>query len=377
MAESVDVVGKVIDDPEEPAQPPPSTVEDDASKQADYDFVEQPSEDFFCPVTFELLIDPHQTTCCGNHLSLSTVTRLQHDGKPCPMCKKPKLATMPDKFFGRKVSDVIVHCPNKAGGCEWKGEVGGVKQHEEACPKRPWKCQYCDYTSTLDAETDHVMNCTHYPTACPNQCDVGTIPQCLIEEHLATCPLEVVPCEFSDAGCSVKTTRLDLKRHMDEFQQQHLLLATILNLKLTKETIAKKDCQLVEKDRQLAEKEKQLADKDSQLAERDKIIAKKDEEVSSKDMQVLILLKELKLLRASLAQVGIGVDHLLGGMKNCQLLFTVKRVVLQNDWLSKPFYSHHNGFELGLYIKNLSPLPRLRQGGYLERIIATVNRVLD
>ena len=133
MAESVDV-GKVIDDPEEPAQPPPSTVENDASKQADYDFVEQPSEDFFCPVTFELLLEPHQTTCCGNHLSLSAVTRLQHDGKPCPICKEPKLAIMPDKFFGRKVSDMIVHCPNKASGCEWKGEVGGVKQHEEACP---------------------------------------------------------------------------------------------------------------------------------------------------------------------------------------------------------------------------------------------------
>ena len=255
---------------------------------------------------------------CGNHLSLSAVTRLQHDGKPCPICKEPKLATMPDKFFGRKVSDMIVHCPNKASGCEWKGEVGGVKQHEEACPKHPWKCQYCDYASTLDAEMDHVMNCTHYPMACPNQCDVGTIPRCQIEEHLATCLLEVVPCEFSDAGCSVKTTRLDLKRHMDEFQQQHLLSATILNLKLTKETIAEKDHQLAEKDRQLAEKEKQLAekdqqlaDKDSQLVEKDKIIAKKDEEISSsKDIQVLMLQKELKSLWVSLAQVGVGVDRL-------------------------------------------------------------------
>ena len=371
-------VGKVIDDPEEPAQPLSSTVENDVSKQADYDFVEQPSEDFFCPVTFELLLDPHQTMCCGNHLSLSTVTRLQHDGKPCPMCKEPKLATMPDKFFGRTVSGrVIVHCPNKAGGCEWKGEVGGVKQHEEACPKHPWKCRYCDYASTLDAEMDHVMNCTHYPTTCPNQCDVGTIPQCQIEEHLATCLLEVVPCEFSDTGCNVKTTRLDLKRHMDEFQQQHLLSATILNLKLTKETIAEKDRQLIEKDRQLAEKGKQLADKDSQLVEKDKIIAKKDEEVSSKDTQISILQKELKSLWISLAQVGVGVDRLLGGMKNCQL-FTVERVVLQNHWVSKPFYSHRSGFKLRLYLKNLSPLPRLRQGGYLERtMFATVTRVLD
>ena len=326
MAESVDVVGKVIDDPEEPAQPPPSTVEDDASKQADYDFVERPSEDFFCPVMFELLIDPHQTTCCGNHLSLSAVTRLQHDGKPCPMCKEPKLATMPDKFFRRRVSAVVVHCPNKAGGCEWKGEVGGVKQHEEACPKRPWKCQYCDYASTLDAKMDHVMNCTHYPTACPNQCDVGTIPRCQIEEHLATCPLEVVPCEFSDAGCSVKTTRLDLKRHMDEFQQQHLLSATILNLKLTKETIAEKDRQLAEKDRQLTEK----------------------------DEQITVLQKQLKDLQTSIVQVRVGVDQLLGGMKHCQE-FTLSKVSQWKHWLSEPFYSHRGGYRVKLSVQKEKP----------------------
>ena len=120
------------------------------------------------------------------------------------------------------------YCPNKARGCEWKGEVGGVEQHIAVCPKRPWKCQYCDYVSTSE---EHVMNYTHYSTACPNQCDVGTIPQCQVEEHLTVCPLEVVECEFSDTGCSVRITHMDLQRHMDELQQQHLLSATVLNLK--------------------------------------------------------------------------------------------------------------------------------------------------
>ena len=88
-----------------------------------------------------------------------------------------------------------------------EGEVGGVEQHVAVCPKRLWKCQYCDYASTLDAELEHVMNCTHYPMACPNQCDV---PRCQVKEHLTMCPLEVVAFEFSDAGCSVRMTRVDL-----------------------------------------------------------------------------------------------------------------------------------------------------------------------
>ena len=42
---------------------------------------------YFCPVTFELLIDPVQTNfCCGNHLSRAVAEQLQAEGKPCPLC---------------------------------------------------------------------------------------------------------------------------------------------------------------------------------------------------------------------------------------------------------------------------------------------------
>ena len=59
-----------------------------ASRKIDYDFVElteRPSQDFFCPVSLELLLEPQLTSCCGHHLSLEVVTRLQREGKACPM----------------------------------------------------------------------------------------------------------------------------------------------------------------------------------------------------------------------------------------------------------------------------------------------------
>ena len=34
------------------------TAEDDLATQKEFDFVERPSEDFFCPITFELLLNP-------------------------------------------------------------------------------------------------------------------------------------------------------------------------------------------------------------------------------------------------------------------------------------------------------------------------------
>ena len=315
-----------LDDPEELVQPQAIPVESDVSDPEDFDFVEPPSEDFFCPVTFELLLNPHQTTCCGNHLSEKAVSRLERDGKPCPMCKEPQLTTVRDKFHGRKASAVQVRCPNAPSGCDWTGEVGRAKQHTDSCLKRPWTCQYCDFVSTCDAEVDHLVNCTRYPTCCPNQCEAGALPRWDVEEHLTKCPLEVVNCVFADVGCNVKIARRDVSQHMEESQQQHLLSATLLNLRLTRETIAEKDRQLAEKDQQLAEKDK----------------------------QVLELQKQLKLLQTSLDRVKVGVDHLLGGMKHCQE-FTLDKVSQWKHWLSEPFYSHHNGYRLRLSVKKERP----------------------
>ena len=279
--------------------------------QEEFDFVEPPSEDFFCPVTFEFLLNPHQTRCCGHNLSERAVNRLERDRKPCPMCKEPNLVTMPDKFFKRKTSAVLIRCPHKASGCEWVGEVGVSKQHIEACPKRAWKCQHCDFESTFEVGIQHEDECTKYPVPCPNKCEVRLvsqaspssvtricmIPRCDIEKHRAECPLELVACGFAEIGCKVKTTRQDLKRHMEESQQEHLLSATILNLRLTKETIAEKDRQLAEKEhlladqiskqeRQLTEKDQFLAEKDRQLAEKDRQLVEKDKLLGEKDHQL-------------------------------------------------------------------------------------------
>ena len=119
-----------------PHQPQATPKEADTSLPEEFDFVERPLEDFFCPVTFELLLDPHQTTCCGNHLSKRAVTRLKSEGKPCPICKEPDLATSLDKYHRRKVRAVQVRCPHTPSGCEWVGEVGELSQHIQTCLKR-------------------------------------------------------------------------------------------------------------------------------------------------------------------------------------------------------------------------------------------------
>ena len=344
--------------------------EDDLATQKEFDFVERPSEDFFCPVTFELLLNPHQTTCCGNHLSEKAVRRLQRDGKPCPVCKEPELSTVQDKFHRRRVSAVHVRCPYTPSGCEWAGEAGQADQHINSCTKRPWKCQYCAFESTHDRKVDHTQSCTHYPTPCPNKCDVETIPRCGVEEHLSVCPLELIECKFREAGCDVKVPRRDLKQHMEESQQYHLLSATLLNLKLTKKVIAEKEWQLaskeqlltekekliVEKEKQIAEMKQELAEKERQLAEKEEQLTEKDKTIKERDQQLLEFGAQLTKLAM---ETKISVDHLHKGKLTYFELTLEKFTECQKngsagDWYSEAFVC--GGYKLKFNVEtNIRP----------------------
>ena len=174
----------------------------------DYDFVEKPSKEFYCPVTFDLLREPHQTLCCGNHLSHEAVTKLQQSRDPCPLCNKFAFKTLPDKFFKRKVNDLLVRCLNKGKGCGWVGELGSLDQHlnkslpfegdcqfvtvdcphscgayfqrsqfvelqeheTSSCPNRPFACEFCGHKATYNEITgEHCRICEKYPVECPNR----------------------------------------------------------------------------------------------------------------------------------------------------------------------------------------------------------------
>ena len=188
-------------------------------------FVEKPDQDLYCPVTLEILLEPHQTDCCGQHISEKAANRIIKDGKPCPMCKDDHFTTHRDKYFKRNtVKTLRVYCFHKKSGCKWTGELGDLNNHSTSCPKRPWKCQYCGLESTFDVGTNkHPPKCAQYPLPCPNQCEIGTVPRCDAEKHLLVCPLQLVECEF---GCDAKVVRRDLDKHMVANAGEHFKTAT-------------------------------------------------------------------------------------------------------------------------------------------------------
>ena len=226
---------------------------------SDFDFVKKPSQKYFCPVSFELLLDPVQTSfCCGHRLSRAAAEQLQTKGKPCPMCKKTPLKTTDDLCFKRDVMELKVRCSNKSAGCKWVGELGELDNHlkpgsvegqchfvdvecplqcgrrvkrrnlnhhkSKQCAKRPVACQYCDYRSTYEmVVNDHWPKCQCYPKVCPNNCSTDKIERRFLQHHLKEkCPLEMIPCKFAFAGCGAKIKRESMKKHLDEAKDEHL-----------------------------------------------------------------------------------------------------------------------------------------------------------
>ena len=123
-----------------------------------YDFVEKPSREYFCPVSFKLLLDPQQMTfCCGNHLSREVAERIKSIGGPCPLCNQDKLRVISDLFFKKEVSQLSVRCLHKEkGNCEWVGELSDLSAHALNCPKQPWECPHCEFAGLKEVEHEHL-----------------------------------------------------------------------------------------------------------------------------------------------------------------------------------------------------------------------------
>ena len=310
-------------------------------RDEEYDFVEQPPRDFFCPITFDVLLEPYLTECCGHHLSETAYQQLH--GQPCPVCKEEQLKAMRDKYHKRRVSSLKVRCPHKAEGCEWQGELGSLEKHLSAkssagecrymdvdcpyacgervqglsleehksqrCPLRPFTCQYCNYEALHQEITkEHWPVCENYPLPCPNECGEEEIQRQHLKGHLEqTCPLEEIKCDFSYAGCGAQLQRRLMSAHVKEGTEAHLFL------------LARKVPELEDKIKQQGEMIKQQADliKELKEGEQDRI---------------------LKVLCRTIPPVEFIMED-------------YEKLKANDDtWFSSPFYSHLGGYKMCLKV---------------------------
>ena len=239
---------------------PPSFAPRGVSKQiiiivymATYDFVSPPPHEYCCLVTKEVLLDPYLTLCCGVHLSKQVAEAYNAENRPCPGCKEPTFSTVLDKFVQKKVLDLKLRCPNTSKGCSWQGSVAEQDEHlngcqfattacpykcnaqltrstvkshaENDCPQRPTTCKYCSHRGSFASlAKEHNTVCPGYPVTCPNGCGKDRIERQLLPQHIAECPMAVVKCDFSWAGCATKAPKMRMQQHVDSNVGGHLSL---------------------------------------------------------------------------------------------------------------------------------------------------------
>ena len=328
--------------------------------ERDYDFVEGPSQDFFCPVTLELLLEPQLTSCCGHHLSREAATRLQREGKVCPMCNEQEWNSMLDKFHRRRVHELRVRCPHKVDECDWVGEVKELKRHVESCVKRPWECKYCGLKCTYgEGEGKHWATCREFPEPCPNRCELGSVERCNVEQHRSVCTLEPVSCEMKEFGCSAVVPRKELATHMRESELQHLTAMTMLNLRLSRQLqqdSAAKDRKIEQLQQELKEMKREIAVQQKQLqiemtkemAEQQKQLQNEVRKESAKQME---LQQEQKTdLTRKIDEVCHIVQHIEvhAACTVCKV-FTFDQYKVKNhkhkERHTEPFYSQSVGYK--------------------------------
>ena len=310
----------------EGGQSSPTNNPNSIQRDFDFDFVERPSQDFFCPVSLELLLEPQLTSCCGHHLSIEVVTRLQREGKACPMCNGEQWSAVFDKYHCRKVHEVRVRCWHKDNGCGWMGEINGLKRHADSCELRPWECKYCGLKCTYgEGEGKHWPTCHKFPEPCPNSCEVGNVERCNMEQHHSVCPLEPVACEMKAFGCSVVVPRKELATHLKESELQHL---TVLNLRLTKQL------------------QQEMTDHKKMQTEM------KIEIIDEQKRELAVLKTDIEKVKHTTHHIE---QHTSGGACTVCEVFTFtqysKRKCSGCNVFSDPFYTHHHGYKFKLRIR--------------------------
>ena len=99
--------------------------------------MKKPPWEFYCPVTFGLLVQPHRTSCCKKQpLSELAVVRIKQERGKCPLCRASQWETEIDEEFQHKVQALDVFCAHVDRGCQWKGMVREFDTHIASCPMK-------------------------------------------------------------------------------------------------------------------------------------------------------------------------------------------------------------------------------------------------
>ena len=334
-----------------------------------------------CPVCLHILRTPYQVTCCGKSFCKECIKQIKADKKACPCCKEDNYNDFHNKGLQQPLYGFKVFCVNKDEGCEWKGELGELDSHlnpknlaidnelqgcafanikcsyccetltrkdlqhhkKELCDKRPFSCEYCKrYESNYDDVIhNHWQVCGSYPVQCPNHCGAYPERQDAKKHFTSYCPLTVVECDFSYAGCVVRLARKDMPEHIKESLATHFSLLA-LSHKKQQEMIKTLTDEILALKHQTKEIVSQLQST-SELSCLNESQKKQHKEIETvKGNYEKLVLQECPVKKHSMPNILATTEHVPVDF----VVHNPNHYNVGHPWISNPFYTHQNGYKL-------------------------------
>ena len=241
--------------------------------ELEYEFVEELPQDLTCSICMKVLCEPHLMNCCEQQFCKRCLEKWWKKNQSCPHCRSTDFEKVLLKQKSRRIGNLKVYCPNKKHGCDSILKItecdnhlstanaegclyievscpnkckikvfrGDLKDHtEKQCCRRQVACQYCRLRGEHQVILGkHLCMCPSIALFCPLKCG-ATVQRKDLETHRDACPLEIVPCPYSELGCKVKVCRKDLEKHVESSALQHMTELAKSHLSLKAEHAALK-----------------------------------------------------------------------------------------------------------------------------------------
>ena len=168
-----------------------------------------------CPVTKEKLVreDFIEIKFVENILN-KIQTNCKHEG-----CIWTGLFQDLDNHLEKDCVERSFVCPNQ--GCKYEGKKIFIKCHLDFCLYREVLCDFCKEYYRFNF--NHLIVCKNSVIDCKQNCGIQ-FKKNDEEDHLSTCVMTEVDCPFNKYGCEERVLKRDLKNHLKDTSENHLIL---------------------------------------------------------------------------------------------------------------------------------------------------------
>ena len=228
-----------------------------ASQGYQCEFLDSVPDDFYCKQCSLVARRLTITSCCGESYCNACIHSTQQNSKPCPGCGTQDFQFFQQVKYQKKILSLKVYCSAKDQGCEWCAPLEQLLAHVDPhtgdcqytdthcplkcdkmvnktklsahmtyeCVKRSYACPYCALKGPYDVvTTSHLSDCSNYPVTCPNEGCGESCERWAMEEHVRTCSLQEVECDYKQIGCKDMFKMAEREDHMQSKTQAHLRL---------------------------------------------------------------------------------------------------------------------------------------------------------